>query len=236
MILNKNTWVKEDKDEFLNYLKTLGNPEKTDWSKNILQTASSVLAIPTKEMVRVANEIMKGNFHSFLDLQITDYYETIALYGILISRMKDYDDFIHYLQFYLDYMNCWAHCDLLKFPFLYEHSQDYLALSKQYRSDERVMVRRLSLNILFQYVKDKNYLPLILESLLDFEHEDEYYVIMMGGWLLSECIILYRDETLAFLDNHTINKKIQNKAIQKCRESNRLSREEKDFLLKYKVK
>lgn len=236
MILNKEKWVTEDKDLLIDYLKTLEKPEKTAWSQNILQTASPVLAIPTQDMVRVASEILKGNYLSFLDLGVVEYYETIALYGMILSRMQNFEDFLYYLNIYLNYMNCWAHVDLLKLPLLNEHREEYISLSKNYRSDSRVMVRRLSLAILFAYVKDKEYLPLILDSLLDYEDEEEYYVIMMGGWLLSECIILHKDTALEFLINNKINKKIQNKAIQKCRESNRLSKAEKDFLLNYKVK
>ena len=90
MILNKEKWLTEDKEAFLVFLKTKGNPQKVAWSKNILQTPSPVLAIPTKEMVGICKEIMKGNYKSFLDLRIFDYYETIALYGMILSRMKSF--------------------------------------------------------------------------------------------------------------------------------------------------
>ncbi len=236
MNLNKEVWSENDRIEFLSFLKAKERKEKVSWSQNILKTPSPVLALTTKDMIEIAGEIMKGNFKSFLDLGIFDYYEAIALYGMIISRMKSIDDFLYYLTIYLDKMDCWAHVDLLKMPLLDKHSELYLSLSKQYCFDHRIMVRRLSLFILFQYVKDKGFLPYILESLLDFHDEQEYYVVMMAGWLLSECIILHRDETLKFLENNKLNKKIQNKGIQKCRESKRLSTEEKDYLQKYKVK
>lgn len=236
MILNKEMWTQTDKKSFLDFLESKGRPEKTAWSQNILKTTSPVLAIQTDEMVKIANEIMKGNYKSFLDLCIVDYYEAIALYGMIISRMKSFADFMKYLNVYLDYMNCWAHCDILNFPNLLENRDFYLSLSKIYRNDSRVMVRRLSIFILFRLVKEKELLNTILEYLLEYKDENEYYVIMMAGWLLSECIILYKDETLKFIENNKFNKKIINKGIQKCRESNRLSQEEKDYLLKYKIK
>lgn len=235
MILNKEVWLEKDREEFLSFLRAQGRREKESWSKNILQTPSPVLAIATNDMVNICNEIMKGNYQSFLDLGIFDYYETIALYGMILSRMKSIDEFLQYLNIYLDKMDCWAHVDLLKFPFHSEEKQLYFDLHKKYRTDPRVMVRRFSLAVLFPYVKDKTLLKPILESLLAYQNEKEYYVIMMAGWLLSECIIHYRDETLAFLENNQLNKKIQNKAIQKCRESNRLTKEEKDYLIKYKI-
>jgi 3-methyladenine DNA glycosylase AlkD len=86
-------------------------------------------------------------------------------------------------------------------------------------------------------VNDKTILPIIYQSLKQLSHENEYYVIMMAGWLLSECIIKYKDESLEFLNNtKDLNKKVVNKGIQKCRESRRLTQEEKDQLLAYKIK
>lgn len=236
MILTKEKWVEEDRPLFLEYLKSLGNIQKQDWATNILKTESPVLVISTANMVKIANEIMEGNYQSFLDLKVDNYYETIALYGMILSRIGEIKEFLTYLDRYLDLMNCWAHCDLLKFPLLSECRDVYLDLSQKYRTDKRVMVRRLSLFILFQYVKKKDILPAVFDCLLAFENEDEYYVIMMAGWLLSECIILHKEETLNFITNNNLNKKIQNKGIQKCRESNRLSQEEKDFLIQYKKK
>ncbi|OHE46266.1 MAG: hypothetical protein A2102_03915 [Tenericutes bacterium GWF2_38_8] len=91
--------------------------------------------------------------------------------------------------------------------------------------------------ILFQMVKDESVLPIIYDRLKKLEHENEYYVIMMAGWLLSECIIQYRDQTLEFLSHEKeLNKKIVNKGIQKCRESRRMTEIEKEQLLPYKRK
>jgi len=57
----------------------------------------------------------------------------------------------------------------------------------------------------------------------------------MAGWLLCECIIRYQEKSLIYLEKYNINPKMINKGIQKCRESLRLSKETKDYLLKYKV-
>lgn len=236
MELNKSQWVIQDKFDFLEYLNGFKRSDKVKWSKNILKTDSDVLGMRTNDVRNIAEEIMKGNFYSFLDLDIVDYYETIAIYGMIISRLSDKKQYLKYIDKYLAYMNCWAHCDLLQFPLLYEEDNIYLELSKQYLNDPRTMVRRLSLFILFQYVKNKKYLERIFSAILELKNEDEYYVIMMAGWLLSECVILHENETIHFISSSSLNKKIVNKSIQKCRESNRLEKEKKDYLLQFKVK
>jgi hypothetical protein len=60
---------------------------------------------------------------------------------------------------------------------------------------------------------------------------------MMAGWLLSECIIRYREQSLNFLNSEKdLNQKIVNKGIQKCRESRRMTEKDKEQLLPYKRK
>ena len=47
--------------------------------------------------------------------------------------------------------------------------------------------------------------------------------------------VKFRDKTLAVLESGVLSPWVQNKAIQKCRESRRVSSEDKAMLLKLKV-
>jgi len=230
-------WTLHDQSAFLTYLQSFQQKEKETWSRNILQTKLKLLCIPTKMINSIADEIYKGNYQAFLALKIFDSYESIAIYGKLISKIKDFDLMVHYLTIYLDVMENWAHCDLLSFKIRALNQKKFLELSEIYLSDQRLFVRRLGLMILFQMVKDESVLPIIFDSLKKFEKETDYYVIMMAGWLLSECIIRYREQSLDFLNHEmNLNHRIVNKGIQKCRESRRMTEEEKDQLLVYKRK
>lgn len=235
MNLNIEKWETKDIGLFLEYIETFkNNEEKIQWAKRILKTDSEVLGMKTQDIVTITTQLLKGNYISFLDLEIVDYYETIAIYGILLSKIESFSTYLIYLDKYLNLMNCWAHCDLLTFPQILEKKETYLQLAETYSHDIRVMVRRLSLYIMFKLLKTEDNILYILNHLLRFQNEEEYYVIMMAGWLLSECIILQEEQTINFIQNHNINKKIINKGIQKCRESNRLSKDKKDWLLQFK--
>jgi hypothetical protein len=237
MELNKIQWTQEDVQDFLTFLKSLQIIEKEAWARRILNTKLELLCIPTKTIDWIANEIFKGNDQSFLDLKIFSNYESIAIYGKLISRIENFDLMAHYLSIYTDVMENWAHCDLLSFKIKALNQKKFLALSEIYLSDQRLFVRRLGLMILFQMVKDESVLPIIFDRLKKLERETEYYVVMMAGWILSECIIQYRNLTLDFLNREMkMNDKIVNKGIQKCRESRRLTEIEKEQLLAYKRK
>lgn len=236
MNLVKEQWQLGDKEEFLSYLDSFRQKDKEAWSRRILNSKLDVLAIPTKTIYGIVKEICKGNYKSFLDLKIFSNYESIAIYGMITSKITDFSEMLPYLTIYLDVMENWAHCDLLSLPISAGNKKDFLLLSDKYLVDPRIFVRRLSIMFLFQMAKtDESILPKVFNHLSMLKDEEEYYVIMMAGWLLSECIILYKNKTLQFIKEADLNPKILNKGIQKCRESRRLSQEEKDNLLSYKI-
>lgn len=235
MELNKTLWHEGDILAFSNYLRMFQNKEKEVWSRSILNTKLELLCLTTQTLDLIAKSIYKGNYISFLDLKIFDTYESIAIYGKLIGMIDDYELMVHYLEIYINQMENWAHVDLLSFKRHFDHKDDLLNLSIKYLDSKEAFIRRLGLMILFQLIKDKTVLPDIYEALMSLKNETNYYVIMMAGWLLSECIIKYQDETLKFIiNNSNLNPRIVNKGIQKCRESRRVSQSLKDELLTYK--
>jgi 3-methyladenine DNA glycosylase AlkD len=235
MELTKSIWNINDGKKFLTYLESLSNRDKSAWSKRILNSNLDVLALPTKTMSWIANAILKGNYESFLQLKLFENYESIAIYGMIVSKINDFQKMKNYLDIYITVMENWAHCDLLSININNTNKNQFITLSEQYIKSPKVFVRRLGLLIVFYLIRDSKYLSYAFNALSQFEHENEYYVIMMGGWLLSECIIRYKEESLLNLKRHQLNPKIINKGIQKCRESRRLTQQEKDELLTHKI-
>lgn len=234
MNLVKEQWQQPDYYEFLNYLKSLGNPEKVKWSANILNTQMQVLAIATPVMKNIAKDILKGNFLSFLNLKIFENYESTVVYGSLLTKIEDFELMTKHLNIYLQYADNWAHCDLLSFNINSNNKSSYINLAKEFLTSEKTFTRRTGLIILLQMVKDEKVLPVIFHELNKLTHEKEYYVNMAGGWLLCECFIKHKPLTIEFLKHNSVNKQLINKAIQKCRDSFRVSAEDKQALLAFK--
>ena len=59
--------------------------------------------------------------------------------------------------------------------------------------------------------------------------------MMARAWALSVCFIKQRDKTLELFKTMSLDRETQNKAIQKCRESLRVSPEDKQMLLSLKI-
>lgn len=233
MILIKEKWTKDDKKEFLKYLETYKNEDKIEWSKRLLNTKMNVLAIKTADIKGIAKEISKGNYFSFLDLEIYDYYESMAISGFLISSIKDFETKKAYLDKYIERIDNWASCDLLSFNFKGDED-NYYQLAIKYVSNKKPFIRRVGLNILFKLINNNHYLNQIYRVMNSLYNETDYYVNMMNAWLFCECFIKRREETIKFLKTHQLNKFTINKGISKCHDSYRVSKEDKEMLNKYR--
>ncbi len=235
MELKKENWTKKDGIEFIKYLESLGNPDKVEWARRIINTEKRVLAIATPKIKELVKEISKGNFMSFLDLNLSDYYENEAINGFLICQIKDFTTMKKYLDDYANKIDNWANCDLMSFD-VENREELFFDLVLTYIKSDKPFVRRLGLSILFKYIEKDCYLDKIYTIMNKFYKETHYYVNMMNAWLFCECFIKRREKTIEFLKTHKLNKFTINKGISKCRDSFRVSKEDKEMLIKHRQK
>lgn len=235
MNLIKETWKTTDIEEFQEYLRSFSNPEKVERSKNLLNTSLPVLSLKTVDLKYLIENIAKGNYISFLDLMIWEYYENTAINGFLITKIKDFDIMKKYLDIYSDKADNWATCDLLSFN-VKKNEEKYYTMVLEYIKSDKPFKRRIGMYILFDFIENDNYIDKIFELLDRFETEEHYYVNMMNSWLLCECFIRQKKKTLKYIYDNKLNKFTINKFVQKCRESRRVTVEDKEELLKYKRK
>lgn len=234
-ILIKDLWTEDNINDFYNILISYKNSDKIDWEKNIVNTNMDVLAIPSPILRNISKFIFKGNYISFLDLIPHRYYEDTLIYAFLISLIKDFKTQKKYINKLSKYIDNWATVDALKFN-IKDEEKLYLNYSKELIKSNKPFTRRIGSRILFSFVNNHIYIDEIFNILNSFKDEEHYYVNMVNAWLLCELFINERDNTLNYLKHHNLNKFTINKAISKCRDSFRVSDEDKELLLKYKVK
>ena len=83
------------------------------------------------------------------------------------------------------------------------------------------------------YLTDE-YIEQTIQRLLEISH-DGYYVKTAVAWAFSTAYIKYPEITEKVFASMRLDPQVQNKAIQKIRDSRRVSRADKDYLLKYKI-
>ncbi len=237
MILTKEHWNKNDISDFQNYLLSFSKGvEKSIWEKRIVNTNLPCIAVPSTKVSLLVRQIMKGNFKEFLELWIWENHTNTIIIGSIISKIKDFDLMANYLKKYASMCDNWATCDVLKFNITENNAQDFFNLAKSYVQKQKTFEKRIGYLILLKLVNFNAYIDKIFEILNNSNQETEYYVNMIKAWLLCECFVKHRLETLSFLENSNLDKFTINKAISKCRDSFRVSDEDKALLLKYKVK
>lgn len=232
MNFRKEKWTKKDIQEFNKYLESIKREEKKDFTKRTVNTSMEILAISTPELRNIAKEIAKGNYISFLDKFNNMYYENTLINAILINKIDDIEIKQHYISKLV--IDNWATVDIMIFK-IKGKEKEYLELAKEYIKDKDLFIRRIGVRILFNYTAN-NDLTEIFEIINSLYDEEEYYVNMAVAWLMCEIVIKNRDQALKYLENHHLNKFAINKTISKCRDSFRVSDDDKEMLLKYRVK
>lgn len=221
--------------EIITKLESLKNTdEKIEHSKTILNTKMEVLGIPNAKLRKIAKGINKNDYDNFLKSNVKSYYDFHAVQGYVLNELKDFNAFLEYLDIYSQKIDCWALSDLLVFN-TKDYEKEFLDLSLIYTKKDLPFQRRVGLFILMKYL-DEKHIKKVLSISDTFYKEDDYYVNMMNAWLLCEAFIKEREAVLKYLEHHKLNKFTINKMISKCRDSFRVSAEDKEMLTKYRVK
>lgn len=235
MSLIKDNWTTHDVKDFLKYLYSFSRgEEKSMWEKRIVNTNLKCIAVNSKDVNSIIKQIKKGNYVSFIDtfLPCWDNLTLVHIMGKLICEIKEFDEFKSRLLIYSKKVDNWASCDCLKFRIKGKETE-FLNLSNELIKSNLPFERRIGLGILFN---KKEYLFDVFEALNNLKDEQNYYVNMMGAWLLAECMVIDKENTLNYFKNNTTNNFIINKAISKCCDSFRISTQDKDTLKTFRIK
>ena len=230
-----NRWTQSDVETLNKYLYSIRVEEKINWQKNIVNTNMNVLAIKLPILKNIAKVIFKGDYISFLDLMPHKYFENCIIDAFIISLIKDFKLQKKYINKLSKYIDNWSVVDTIKFN-IKNNEERYINYAKSLLGSAKPFSRRIGVRIFFSFVKLDSYHDEIFSVLDSLANENHYYVNMAAAWLFCEMFIHYPDKTFAYLNGSKTNKFIINKGISKCRDSYRVSTENKDKLLNYKIK
>lgn len=233
--LVKDNWNESDLNDLYNLLLNLGNPEKVDWTRNIVNTKMKLLAISSPKLREISKVIYKGNYLSFLDLMPVKYYECTIIEAYIISKIKDFKVQKKYILKLAKYIDNWSTVDTLKYH-IKNNELNYLDFSFTLLKHKKPFYRRIGVRILFSFTNSPVYFNKVFELMDSLYAENDYYVNMANAWLLCEMFIKNRDETLNYLKHHKLNKFTINKGISKCIDSYRVTDDDKRLLKSFKVK
>lgn len=211
-------------------LRRYSTPEKEEWTRKIVNTKMPMLVVATPKIREVAKNILKGDYISYLDSENFQYYENTIVYAKVLSKVKDFDEFSRLLYRYIPHIDNWASCDQIEFRFVKNEREKYFDLVEKLTADERTFARRIGVLILFKMLDTEETAMRAFKIVERLKNEKEYYVNMCIAWFLCEAFIKQRELTLPFLKLEGVSAWVLNKTISKCRESFRVSAEDKALL------
>lgn len=199
--------------------------------------AKNVTGVKVPYLRKLTREIIKGDVKEFLDNYKVETHEEFLLKGIVIfsSKLK-LEEKLTYLEKYVPEIYDWSGCDIVISKL--KCSDDELKLIydfiMRYRYSKNEYETRFMIVMLINFIRE-DYLDKIKE-ILETEKFDKYYSQMAAAWLISVMFVKYRDYTLSYLNNSSLDDFTYNKALQKIRESLRVGKEDKELVKKMKRK
>ena len=184
-----------------------------------------------------AKDIRKRDWRGFLAAARDDTHEERLLQGLVIAGAKcDLSEKLSLLRTFIPKINNWAICDMTAGDCKWKDAQletvwDFFA---PYLHSENEYEVRFAVVQLMDYFHGNAWIDRALAAYRSVKHEG-YYVTMALAWGLSVYFIKQRDKTLPLLEQRVFSPAVHNKTIQKCRESFRVSAEDKDYLKGLKI-
>ena len=186
---------------------------------------------------KIAKETAKSNYSEYLNeagtmLGEASYHEEFMVWGLVIAYIKaDRSEVERHLDEFVPKINNWAVCDscVTSYKFMQKESDFWFDYVKKYAESKNEFELRFMIVSLMSHFLDKEHIDEILTICGKIDH-DGYYVKMGNAWALSVCYVKFPEKTRAFLEKDTLDDFTHNKAIQKIRESYRVSKEEKEQL------
>lgn len=224
-------------DEIKSKLQSAYDEKNAAFFLKISPQAKNVTGVRVPYLRKLSKEIIKGDVKDFLDNYITETHEEFLLKGIVIGSSKlSLEEKFAYLEKFVPEIYDWSGCDIVISSFKFKDNElsplyDFIL---RYRHSKYEYETRFMIVMLFNFIKEE-YLDNIKE-ILETEKFDKYYTQMAAAWLISVMFVKYKDYTLSYLNNNSLDDFTYNKALQKIRESLRVTKEDKELVKKMKRK
>lgn len=217
-------------------LYALADPKYQAFHSSLCPGVSNIIGVRTPLLRTLAKELAKGDFRTYLATATDTSYEEILLQGLVIGYGKmPLEERFSYIAGFVPKIDNWATCDLFcsTLTFAKKQREAVWEFLLPYLSSSAEFPLRFGVVMLLDHFLTDTYIDAVLER-LNTIHHDGYYVKMAIAWAISICYIKFPEQTMVLLRNNHLDDFTYNKALQKIRESTRVSATEKEALQKMK--
>lgn len=219
-------------EEIRQGLINLSDEKYKQFTTNLSPGVENILGVRLPLLRNIAKDLSKNNYKNYLDNNDFKYYEEIMIQGLVIGYLKiDNENRFNYIKNFIPKINSWGVCDSFcsNLKFTKKNLSEVWDFILPYTLSEHEFEIRFAVVMMLNFYILEDYIDDVLNVLNNIQH-DGYYVKMAVAWAISYAYIKFPEKTLELLKNNNLDKFTYNKSIQKIIESNRVPKEDKDFL------
>lgn len=205
-----------------------------EFTSALIPGSRPILGVRVPVLRKIAKEISKGDWQTYLKGVTEDTYEEVAIKGFVIGYVKEeLIVLLPYIEEHIEKINDWSLCDgfCSNLKIVGKHKEDFWTFLLPYSKIDDEYKQRLVAVMLMDYYLTDEYIDMSLE-VLDSLKNEKYYCKMAVAWAIATAWAKQREKTFCYMQdgNNTLDDWTYNKAIQKMLESYRVSDEDKRIL------
>ena len=195
----------------------------------------TVIGVRLPIIKKYAKDLDQKSREEFLKSLPHKYHEENLLHALILSNVKDYDEFLKHVDAFLPYITNWSVCDTICNKHLNKYKDKLIKVIYEWLKSSEVYRVRYAIKCLMNYYLGDDFKE---EHLLRVQEVklDDYYVMMMIAWYLATGLAKNYESFVKVIEEKRFDKAAHNKAIQKAIESYRVSDEHKEYLKTLKHK
>ena len=225
-----------DYNKLVDYLKNNSNAKFDDFNSKIVNSNIATIGCTVPFIRKLAKNI---SLDFALSLPVNQYVEVDLLRGIVLSNAKlPFDVKSKLLYEFAHTIENWAVCDCSTIkPNTAEQYAYFKFFCGLVSSKQQFVCRYGVVNLLANYL-DNEHIEHVFATFNSISIWGEYYVDMAVAWLVATAMVKCREQTVKYMEDaarSTLNKFTYNRALQKMRDSYRISAGDKQWTYSLKI-
>lgn len=219
-------------------LLALEDPSYREFHGKLLPGTDNILGVRVPELRKLAKEIAKGDWETFLEQNGREWYENDMLQGLVICSAKmDFEKRMELTRSFIPRIHNWAVCDVFcgSLKDTNKHKAEVWDFLQEYLKSDQEYEIRFGVVMLLSHFVEEEYRERAFAAFDEITSED-YYVRMAVAWAVSVYFVHFQEKSLAYLKENALDDWTYNKALQKITESYRVDKDTKEIIRKMKRK
>jgi 3-methyladenine DNA glycosylase AlkD len=193
------------------------------FSQKLNPDGKNILGIRLPNLRKIAKQIAKSDWETYLPTATDDSFEEILLQGLVLAYIRvPIKEYLQLIKSFIPKIDNWASCDIFCGTIKIEPEDSDIVWSflQPFFRDDRPFFLRFAIVMLLRFIDQEHVANIFV--IISKIHSGNRYVKLAIAWLTGECCVHFPEKTINFLESKALDPHVQNITIQKITESFRI--------------